>query len=99
MGDFNLAGCGVRRSHGVVSQIALDGAIVVSGRKGAVGNGSVYTLNETGTALWAMIEAGQSAADMAARLEAEYEISAEQAAADTREFLLELAEAGLVEQF
>jgi len=97
LGDFNLAGCEVRRSRGVVSRIVLDEAIVVPIRSGAGAKGSVYTLNQAATTIWAMIEAGRSATDMAACLQSEYEVSAEQAVADTKEFLEELAEAGLVE--
>ncbi|MGD0956830.1 MAG: PqqD family protein [Candidatus Acidiferrales bacterium] len=72
-------------------------AMVVPIRGSAEPGGSVYTFNESGTTIWALIESGRSASEVAAHLQSEYEISAEQAAADTKEFLAELAEEGLIE--
>lgn len=81
----------------MVSRIVADEAMVVPIRGGAEPGGSVYTFNESGTAIWALIEAGGNATEVAAHLQSEYDISAEQAAADTREFLAELTEEGLIE--
>jgi Coenzyme PQQ synthesis protein D (PqqD) len=86
-----------QRGRNVVSRIVADEAMVVPIRGGAEPGGSVYTFNDSGTAIWALIEAGRSASEVAAHLQSEYEISAEQAATDTREFLAELAEEGLIE--
>jgi hypothetical protein len=74
-----------------------DEAIVVPVRDGSAQRGSVYTFNESGTAIWSMIEGGRSAAEVAAYLASEYDISAEEAAEDTRQFLAALAEEGLIE--
>jgi Coenzyme PQQ synthesis protein D (PqqD) len=91
-----LTGLGLR-SGKVVSRVVADEAIVVPVCAGSRRAGSVYTFNESGTTIWTMIEAGKSAAEVAAYLESEYGISAEQAAEDTREFLAALAEEGLIE--
>jgi hypothetical protein len=96
LGEQVLAGVSVR-TRKAVSQVVADEAIVVPIRDGSAQPGGVYTFNESGTTIWSMIEAGSSAAEVAAYLESEYEISAEQAAEDTKQFLAALAEEGLVE--
>ncbi|HTR46549.1 MAG TPA: PqqD family protein [Verrucomicrobiae bacterium] len=87
----------IQRSRNVVSRVVADEAIVVPIRRGAADMDSIYTFNDTGSALWALIERGGSAADLAGHLQAEYGISADQAAADTDKFIEELREAGLIE--
>jgi hypothetical protein len=81
----------------VVSRIVADEAMVVPIGDGSRQAGSVYTFNESGTTIWSMIEKGHSAAEVAAHLQSEYEISAEQAIEDTRQFFAELVEEGLIE--
>jgi Coenzyme PQQ synthesis protein D (PqqD) len=95
-GEQLVAGVGLR-SRKAVSRVVADEAIVVPIREGSAGSGSVYTFNESGTTIWSMIEAGRSAAEVAAYLESEYDISAEQAAEDTQQFIAALAEEGLIE--
>ncbi len=89
---------GIRRSQAVVSRVVADEAIVVPIRRGAADMDSIFTFNETGTRLWAMIEENQDPSTMAAHLRTEYGLSAEQAEADTRQFLAELTDAGLVDK-
>src|ERR1700724_601221 len=89
---------GIRRSQAVVSRVVADEAIVVPIRRGAADMDSIYTFNEVGTRLWAMIEENQSAAALAAHLEVEYGLSAEKATADTRQFLADLIDAGLIDR-
>jgi Coenzyme PQQ synthesis protein D (PqqD) len=84
------------RSRKVVSRVVADEAIVVPVRDGSARPG-VYTFNESGTTIWSMLEGGSSAAEVAAYLESEYDISAEQAAEDAERFLEALAEEGLIE--
>jgi hypothetical protein len=90
-------GQAIQRSRNVVSRVVADEAIVVPIRRGAADMDSIFTFNETGTALWAMVEANRSASEMAAHLQSEYGLSAEKAAADTEKFLADLSEAGLIE--
>jgi len=80
-----------------VSRVVAGEAIVVPVRRGAADMDSIYTFNNTGSMLWSLIENGGSAGDLAARLESEYGISPEQAAADTDQFVQELRDAGLIE--
>lgn len=91
-----MAGMRVR-SRKAVSRVVADEAIVVPVREGSEQSGSVYTFNESGTTIWSMIEGGSTAAEVAAYLESVYEISAEQAAEDTKQFLAALAQEGLIE--
>jgi hypothetical protein len=93
-----IPGQGIQRSRNVVSRVVADEAIVVPIRRGAADMDSIYTFNETGTTLWAMIEANRSATELAAHLQSVYGLSAENAAADTEKFLADLSEAGLIEQ-
>lgn len=88
---------GIRKSGNVVSRVVANEAIVVPIRRGAADLDSIFTFNEAGTALWAMVEANRSRWEMSKFLEREYGLSAEQAAADTQVFIENLAAAGLVE--
>lgn len=92
-----LAGTEIHGSRKAVSQVHAGEAIVVPIRGTSNHSGSVYTFNQSGTTIWNMLEAGRSEAEVAAYLQFEYEISAEQAVADTREFLLALVEEGLID--
>jgi Coenzyme PQQ synthesis protein D (PqqD) len=94
----NARSAGVRRSQAVVSRVVADEAIVVPIRRGAADMDSIFTFNETGTKLWAMIEENQDPSVMVAHLRTEYGLSAEQAEADTRQFLADLTDAGLVDR-
>jgi Coenzyme PQQ synthesis protein D (PqqD) len=85
------------RSGKVVSRVVANEAIVVPIRENSADAGTVYTFNESGTTIWAMIEEGRSAEEVAAYLASEYDISAEQAAEDTKQFLAALAKEGLIE--
>jgi Coenzyme PQQ synthesis protein D (PqqD) len=93
-----ILGQEIQRSRNVVSRVVADEAIVVPIRRGAADMDSIYTFNETGTRLWAMIEERRSPAEMAAHLESEFGLSAEKAAGDTERFLADLSEAGLIER-
>jgi hypothetical protein len=93
-----IPGRTIQRSQNVVSRVVADEAIVVPIRRGAADMDSIFTFNETGTMLWAMIEAKRNAAELAAHLQTEYGLSAEEAAADIEKFLADLSEAGLVDR-
>jgi Coenzyme PQQ synthesis protein D (PqqD) len=93
-----IPGRTIQRSQNVVSRVVADEAIVVPIRRGAADMDSIFTFNETGTMLWAMIEAKRNATELAAHLQTEYGLSAEEAAADIEKFLADLSEAGLVDR-
>jgi len=85
------------RVRNVVSRMVDGAAMVIPVERDARHKDSVYTLNEAGSRLWAMIEAGRKATELAGWLEAEYGLSADDAAADTEQFLTALADEGLIE--
>jgi hypothetical protein len=88
---------GTRRGRRVVSRVVGDEAVVIPLHAGGDRRNSVYTFNESGTLLWAMIEAGRSTAELADCLQSEYGLSSEQAMADTQQFVADLTEEGLIE--
>ncbi len=88
---------GVRKSANVVSRVVADEAIVVPIRRGVADMDAIFTFNEAGTALWNMIEASCSRAQMREYLKKEYGLTAERAAADTERFIADLATAGLID--
>lgn len=90
--------CRPKKSASVVSRVVADEAIVVPIRRGAADMDSIFTFNETGTALWKMVEADCGCEEMSAFLQLEYGLSAQQAAADTETFITDLATAGLIEE-
>lgn len=92
-----LAASRLRRSSNVVSRVVADEAIVVPIRRGAADLDSIYTFNESGTQLWAMIEKGLDAAALASYLQAEYGLTPADALADAEAFVKDLTQEGLVE--
>lgn len=88
----------IRSSRNVVSRVVADEALVVPIRGGAGDLDSIYTFNDSGTRLWAMLEEGRSAEELAEYLEASYGITAIQARTDADNFLAELGEEGLIEK-
>lgn len=88
-----------KKSVNIVSRVVADEAIVVPIRRGAADMDAIFTFNETGTALWNMIEVNRSGAEMTEFLQKEYGLSAEAAAADTEKFIADLAAAGLIETY
>lgn len=87
----------IRKSSNVVSRVVADEAIVVPIRRGIADMDSIFTFNETGTALWNMIEANCSRQEMGEFLRTEYGLTPEQAAADAEHFIADLATAGLID--
>lgn len=74
-------------------QIAGTWAVLPLGAATLNFNG-MLTLNESGVMLWKLLEQGSDKAGLTAALLAEYEVSAEEAAADVDEFLDKLSQAG-----
>ncbi len=59
--------------------------------------GQYYTLNELGTRIWALLQQEDSIAGIVRAIEAEYEVTREQARTDLEVFLKDLQQNGLVE--
>lgn len=84
------------RSTAIVSRDVAGETIVVPICKGVGDLDSVYTFNPVGRNLWALLENGQSAEELANWVATHYEVDAKQAFADVQAYLAELQEVGLV---
>jgi Coenzyme PQQ synthesis protein D (PqqD) len=66
--------------------------------KGGVGDlHSIFTMNEVGAAIWGLIGAEQTAAEIVRRLCEEFDVTPERAAEDVTKFIDALREKGLIE--
>jgi len=79
-------------SKNVRTTITQDGAVLMN-----IEEGSMLTLNPTGSIIWQQIGEGRAPAQIAAHLAAEFRISQEQACADVNEFLEQLKAQRLIE--
>ena len=58
---------------------------------------SIYTFNDAGGTIWALVDGERSVSDIARALAVEFDVSEESALADVRAFLATLEDEGLVE--
>lgn len=78
------------------SQVAwreLDGAVVII----SPADNFLHYLNPTASFIWKLADGSRTSAQIADRLATEFEVSAEQALADTRELFRELVEKNLIQ--
>lgn len=75
----------------VAWQIVDGEAVIVD-----LSSGKSLGLNATGTFLWSQINGGRDSDSIAASMAAEFEISSETAASDTKEFLSEMSDRALI---
>lgn len=80
----------------ILRQVAKTWVVLPLGQTTLDLNG-MLTLNETGALLWKALEQGGGQEAMISALTAEYNVSADQAAADVERFLGKLAAAGVLE--
>ncbi len=59
----------------------------------------VHTLNRVGTFIWGLLEEGSTLKEIARKVSYKFNLSEEVAHADTRQFLQELADKGVVRVF
>lgn len=69
-------------SQGITWRKIKDEAVILN-----LGTSVYYTVNSTGAFIWGLLAAGKPAEKIALALAAEYELSQEEAAKDTCEFL------------
>lgn len=81
----------------VLRQIAGSWVVIPMGQAALDFNG-MLSMNETGAVLWKALEAGGDATAMAQALQAEYDVTFQQAFADAENFLRRLEDAGCLEQ-
>lgn len=73
------------------------GQTVVVPVRGLVGDlSSVFTLNESGSTIWSLLEGPRRISDLVRALTDEFDVSTEDARADVRDYLARLREAGLI---
>ncbi len=87
---FRIAGDHATRRIG-------DETIVVPVRARVADLESIYTFNEVGGAIWALVDGERNVSEIARALAADFEISEEGALADVRRFFATLEDEGLVE--
>ena len=80
----------------VLRQVADTWTVLPLG-KDIINFDGMLTLNETGAMLWQLLEKGAEKADLVSAITAEYDVSAEEAAADIDAYIEKLANAGCLE--
>ena len=81
--------------HFILRKVAGSYALISVGENIANFNGYIH-LNETAAFLWQQLQEPRNAEELVSSLRAEFEVSEEQAAADVKEFLVELVEEKMV---
>lgn len=76
-------------------EIAGDTVLVPVGKSVFDSNG-LFMLNELGSFIWNLLPQAESEAEICEAILAEYEVSAEEAAKDTAEFLTKLREMDII---
>jgi hypothetical protein len=75
----------------------IGGEIIIVPIRGSVGDlDGAYTLNEVGGAIWKRLDGRRDVAELADAIAEEFDVSRSEAERDVRDFLNELASAGLV---
>lgn len=82
----------LRRNEEEVAAKVMEGEAVIIN----LSNGSYYSLEKTGGAIWAMVEAGHSLEEMVEELVRRYDVARSQAQADVQRLAAELLQEGLV---
>jgi hypothetical protein len=94
--EKELTGQRYLKRDGFVTRSITGETIIVPIRSGVGDLDCIFTLNESGSHLWSLIDEGEGVRRMVEALESEYEVSLEEAERDVEEFLDSLVEAGLI---
>ena len=81
----------LQRSPNATHQTVGEEAILID-----LNSGSYYSLNDTGTMFWELIDGRRTIADCAAEIAGQYEVESEVVAADLLELAAEFKDEGLV---
>jgi hypothetical protein len=87
-----------RHAEDIVLRRIADEAVLVPVRDNVGDLDSIFTLNETAITIWDALDGATPMHRVIDTVCGEYEVDRDTAAADTREILSRLAEAGLVEE-
>ena len=76
----------------------IEGEIIIVPLVAGIGDADdeLYTLNETGQAIWAQLDGQKTLAEVAAALSAEFDAPADEIEADVLGFAAEMAERGIL---
>jgi Coenzyme PQQ synthesis protein D (PqqD) len=85
-----------RKESGLVTRSIAGETIIVPVRRGVGDLDSIYTLNEVGTRIWQLLEAGPATPEIARVLSREFEVDERVAEADVEAFLGSLLSSRLV---
>ena len=82
----------------MVSRQIAGEVILVPIRKNVGDLESIYTLNQTGAAIWALLDGKRTLAEIRDQMAVEFEVTPEEAAQDLDELIGQMAEIGAVEK-
>jgi hypothetical protein len=85
----------VREESAVTRRIAGE-TVIVPVRDDVADLDSIYTLNETGTFVWELLDGRHTVGELVAALVARFEVSPEVAGADVARLIVSLREEGLL---
>lgn len=95
----SLDGSEVYRRQADIVAREVAGEMILVPIKGHLANlQRIFTLNPVGEFLWSQLDGRSTVREITRRLVREFEVTAEQAEADTLQFISELEVAGLVER-
>jgi hypothetical protein len=87
-----------RRVGNLVTREVAGETIAIPVRANAAELDSIFTFNEVGSAVWALLDKAQDVAEIVASVAGTFEVAPDQARQDVVRFLDTLLEAGLVER-
>jgi hypothetical protein len=82
----------------MVSRQIAGEVILVPIRKNVGDLESIYTLNDTAAAIWALLDGKRSLAEIRDQMVVEFEVTAEEATQDLDELIAQLLDVGAVEK-
>jgi len=84
------------KKRDLVTRSIIGEMIVVPVRKKVGDVNSIYTLNEAGATIWVLLDGKSSVGQIIEAICRDYDVSAEEAAKDTADFLASLEKEGLI---
>jgi len=85
------ANCKLQHSPDAVYETVGEEAILIN-----LNTGSYYSLNDTGTIFWELVDGQRTVSDCACRIAAEYEVEVEVVESDLLELAIDLEDEGLL---
>lgn len=89
---MDMASCCIKQNEDVMAKEMAAKTVLLN-----VARGTYYTLNKTGTILWSFMGGNKTVSQMADELAGRFQVSREEALADTLGLIQELKREGLIE--